>query len=38
MDPCRLLRIAISFAAVWGGTYMKIATIGLDISKQVFQV
>src|SRR6185437_2970786 len=38
MDPSRYLRKAISFAVVRGGTCMKIATVGLDIAKQVFQV
>src|SRR5690348_5739570 len=38
MDPSRYLRKAISFAVVRGGTSMKIATVGLDIAKQVFQV
>ena len=33
MDPFRYLREAVSFAAVRGGTSMKIATVGLDIAK-----
>jgi hypothetical protein len=33
-----MLQEAVSFAAVRGGTSMKIATVGLDIAKQSFQV
>jgi hypothetical protein len=38
MDPSRLLREALSFVAVLGGTSMSVATVGLDIAKQFFQI
>src|SRR5882724_2061967 len=38
MDPSRFLRESLSFVAVLGGTSMSVATVGLDIAKQFFQV
>src|SRR6267154_3588942 len=38
MDPSRFLREALSFVAVLGGTSVSVATVGLDIAKQFFQV
>jgi hypothetical protein len=37
MDPPRFLRQRISFGAVQGGTFRTVATIGLDIARQIVQ-